>query len=52
MIEAILNLVPIFGFELHSMKQWSRHEGRQESLARPREVGLRMGCNRFIRDRG
>lgn len=52
MIKAILTLVPIFGFELHDAKQRSQHETRDESLARPRKLGFRMGCYRFIRDRG
>lgn len=44
MIKAILNLVPIFGFELHFSQQWNQRENQQESLARPHEVGSCMGC--------
>lgn len=51
-MNAFTGLVEIFGFELEDASQAPKSPTDGERNAIPRELGSRMGCNRFIRDRG
>lgn len=47
MIEALLGLVPIFGFELTDDSERPRTSHRQKLVAEPQELGFCMGRTRL-----